>query len=100
MLPATEYVFRVDATRSPLLRHFEPAAAVELAVGSPGLLPIGRGGVEVPENPQTLPVLVEPLTESGPLADERFVGDLDSWLSGLRVTIDRDQSVVDEGAKD
>ena len=70
----------VDVERvvsGPVERGREPCAAVELALIAPGRVPLGRSLGDVTTKPAPFGVLLDPLAQARPLAQQRLVGDLD-----------------------
>ena len=55
----------------------EACAAVELALIAPGRVPFGRRLGDVAAQPASFGVLLDPLAQARPLAQQRLVGDLD-----------------------
>ena len=78
----------------PVLGRRQPAAAVELAVGSCHRIPGGGRGAEVSHDPLALDVIGEPVLQPWPLPRERFVRQLHRLLIG------REQARIDQPIDD
>ena len=67
--------------RAPVERGGEAGAAVELALIAPCRVPFGRRLGDVTAQPASFGVLLDPLAQARPLAQQRLVGDLDGALA-------------------
>ena len=65
----------------PVERGGEAGAAVELALVAPGCVPLGRRLGDVAAKPAPFGVLLDPLAQAWPFAQQRLVGDLDGALA-------------------
>ena len=74
----------VDVERvvgGPVERGREASTAEELALIAPGRVPLGRRLRDVTAKPAPFGVLLDPLAQAWPLAQQRLVGDLDRALA-------------------
>ena len=87
---ALELVQLERVVGAPVERGGEAGAAVELALVAPRRVPFGRRSGDVAAQPAPLGVLLDPLAQARPLAQQRLVGDLDRALA------DGDEAAVGE----
>ena len=81
----------------PFQSRVKAAPSVELAGFPLGRLPLGGGLGEMAVDAKALAVAVDPVPQGGPLGDQRLVGHLHGWLTGLGVSVKGEQSGVTEG---
>ena len=78
---ALELVELEGVVRAPVERGGEAGAAVELALIAPCRVPFGRRLGDVAAKPAPFGVLLDPLAQARPFAQQRLVGDLDRALA-------------------
>src|SRR6478752_5862622 len=72
-------------------RGLQTRTAMQISHVTTSCRPHGACVGEVPVDPQTIAILLDPLAQPWPVADERLVSDLDGRLARHRVDVEGQQ---------